>query len=127
MNEQVQSHRSSTKSIWEPEKVDLKFLFDHMRNYGIAGSVLAMSILVSARGTEYVTVLPAHVVSGLFGAIGLLLMGLNLLQGIYVLKLALGAGGKRRWLALFWTALLVAAIEFTLEAMMRANWAAWLT
>lgn len=125
MNGPAQDRPAAKRWLWEPDKVDLKFLFDHMRNYGIAGSVIAMAVLVSVRKTGYETILPPYVVSALFATIGLILMALNLLQGIFALRQTLRAGGRQRWLAVFWVVLLIAAVEFTLEAMMQANWMAW--
>lgn len=125
MQEQTQAPHSATRRTLEPEKVDLKFLFDHVRNYGIAGSILAVAVLVSARGTQYATILPARAVISLFGFLGITLMMLNFIQGVYALKAVLRMERHGRWLALFWLLLLISAVEFTLEVMKQTNWSTW--
>jgi hypothetical protein len=69
-------------------EVNLKFLFDHIRNYLICGTILASGLYVIRNGTVLIPFEWAKwIEGGLLIAIFILLMALNLAQGSYAAKL----------------------------------------
>ncbi|KAF7962798.1 hypothetical protein AWV80_17525 [Cupriavidus sp. UYMU48A] len=87
-----------------PEKFDVKFIFDHVRNYGIAGGVLLAGKTVAAHGPAFATFLPAGLVGGIIQLVGASLMTLNFAHGFGGL-LMLKESGKRFLFVLLWSLL----------------------
>ncbi|ENV51422.1 MULTISPECIES: hypothetical protein [Acinetobacter] len=70
----------------DPSKIDLKFIFDHVRNYGIAATVMIAGFYLAKHPQESMTLLPSF---DIFWAIFLMILGLvlsifNLTQAIWI-------------------------------------------
>ncbi|MDC4794092.1 hypothetical protein NQ839_18020, partial [Acinetobacter baumannii] len=44
---------------YDPKKVDLKFIFDHVRNYGIAATVMLLGIYLAKHPETSITFIPS--------------------------------------------------------------------
>ncbi|HFD2142370.1 hypothetical protein ACT4X4_17725 [Acinetobacter baumannii] len=71
----------------DPNKIDLKFIFDHVRNYGIAATVMIAGFYLAKHPQESITLLPSF---DIFWAIFLIILGLilsifNLTQAIWIM------------------------------------------
>ncbi|MEJ7882923.1 hypothetical protein WKH38_12670 [Acinetobacter baumannii] len=71
----------------DPNKIDLKFIFDHVRNYGIAATVMIAGFYLAKHPQESITLLPSF---DIFWAIFLIILGLilsifNLIQAIWIM------------------------------------------
>ncbi|EHU1489675.1 hypothetical protein A1Z75_RS05085 [Acinetobacter baumannii] len=71
----------------DPNKIDLKFIFDHVRNYGIAATVMIAGFYLAKHPQESITLLPSF---DIFWAIFLIVLGLilsifNLTQAIWIM------------------------------------------
>lgn len=71
----------------DPQKVDLKFIFDHVRNYGIAATVILVGIYLAKHPENSMTLIPSFDIfwAILLICIGFLLNTLNLVQAILIL------------------------------------------
>ncbi|MDV7445821.1 hypothetical protein R4534_00590 [Acinetobacter baumannii] len=72
---------------YDPKKVDLKFIFDHVRNYGIAATVMLLGIYLAKHPETSITFIPSFDIlwAVLLICIGFLLNILNLVQAILIL------------------------------------------
>jgi len=72
---------------YDPKKVDLKFIFDHVRNYGIAATVMLLGIYLAKHPETSITLIPSFDIlwAILLICIGFLLNILNLVQAILIL------------------------------------------
>lgn len=72
---------------YDPKKVDLKFIFDHVRNYGIAATVMLLGIYLAKNPETSITLIPSFDIlwAVLLICIGFLLNILNLVQAILIL------------------------------------------
>ncbi|WP_426453930.1 hypothetical protein ACPF64_13725 [Acinetobacter sp. KB005] len=72
---------------YDPQKVDLKFIFDHVRNYGIAATVMLLGIYLAKHPETSITLIPSFDIlwAILLICIGFLLNILNLVQAILIL------------------------------------------
>ncbi|MCU4441534.1 MULTISPECIES: hypothetical protein [Acinetobacter] len=72
---------------YDPKKVDLKFIFDHVRNYGIAATVMLLGIYLAKHPETSITLIPSFDIlwAVLLICIGFLLNILNLVQAILIL------------------------------------------
>ena len=71
----------------DPQKVDLKFIFDHVRNYGIAATVMLVGIYLGKHPETSMSFIPSF---DIFWAIFLICLGfllniLNFVQAVLIL------------------------------------------
>lgn len=70
----------------KPEDVTLKFIFDNIRNYGIAATVMVAGFYLAQHGAQVNNFLGAGIVFGvLLVVVGFSLYALNLCQAIWAL------------------------------------------
>lgn len=66
--------------------LNLKFIFDHIRNYGIAASVVAIGLFLIKHGTSYTVFPKSGIIFGIaLITFGFILLILNLMQPIWAM------------------------------------------
>jgi hypothetical protein len=69
----------------EPKDVNLKYIFDHIRNYAICGGMLGISVKVLAKpeGSDFLAVMFHFLAGGILFSMPWILFALNFAHGIF--------------------------------------------